>query len=1430
MAHANPPSSLFLSGQSHAGRYLGGRRARSLLAVVAVLAVFVGGVGLDSGSAVAKVKRDGDPPFEIQDFARSGFLLDSAMPAECEGQGWGAEGALWASRYVGSAYVCFGALWDPQSPGDLSLLLGSPGFSGKFWNIYSEGKYFVLMFDIDNDPNDNTDAVRHICISFSPSWQGWEDCVFVRYDGQKYNRQLRVHEHRFSFAEAEFQAGGTVSNFSYLVLDDLADYVFGLAGRMPIVFDYYNGYRMTNDRTPPTRDVSQYRWCGRNYTYHGGYSVAPFAYEMCLTPAVDTGYGTPGKSGLLKVGISPTLKKILENNPSPIDHEITMNYAFIYQNGLHISRSSIIRCGSIVPAGDGHYFECDTRTSIYTDDSTLPKSRIVGIRMGNFTTAPPRPPSVRLVALEVTQGIQDWGNNLTLVKDRRTVVRAFIETLPGLQRSIAADLHGRKVSGGTLGKSSTPPVNSNESIIVRANVASRRGDIDASLNFVLPDEWASLSESEELNLELRFRKSVDSNCNMKTLYLPHNPCEVNVEFAEVAEHKIVMVPLLAEDLDGTVTPVPPEMLEEQFTRIMSLMPLPHQEYAPIGVTEFGLHPFTFGPFKRTEHIDNANYLVWQLKTHAVGMPGEDVQKLIYLGIMEGGPIDENMEDDKIVPAGSGLGFGTRAAGWYAGTSGEDLGADISNFGRNRHIGSHELGHVYNQEHPKRIYSGSSVEVCGRKSSASEEYPYFEQFELLEYKRDEKGEIESHPDGSAKIEKRMEWRPTLGPLGNSATEVWGLDVRFVDPESYAGYDVPSSVIVPNPYKVFSFMSYCDPVKEVDPSAHLYPIKSHKGQGQWMDAFHHELIIEFINETLGQVANQAVEYDSPVQSDLFTGYISFSSEDEPIEIEVFPIFSMLRFPQSDGSGEYTLELRDSSNEIVHSIEFATVESVSDPIPGREDSLEETKRAYFSVILPDPPEYTSFDVLKDGRKLSSISLSPNTPNINVSGPAQDQAFWGDDTIYVSWIGSDLDGDDLLYKLYYSVDGGASYELLSMDTTTTNVGIQASKLKGANEARIGVSVSDGTRSSFAETSVFSVVGHIPEIKIQTPKSGAVFAGSKGFLLDASGYDIEDGGLSSEAFRWTSNIDGNLGTGEFLVVSASDLTPGDHIITVSATDSEELTAYASVDITINSKNMLPVANDDAVPADMEGTILIDVLRNDIDIEGDFKLGTLTIGRLPQNGIAEVSYTAQERPLIRYSSTTRGPDSFSYFICDGLNRCDSAEVVVAFPECTITGTHGDDTLVGTSGDDVICGLGGNDTIDARAGNDIIDAGPGNDTIYGRDGDDTIYGRAGDDFILAHRGDDTIYGGPNNDIIYGGGGEDTVLGEDGSDELYGEADNDILYGNGDSDKIHGGRGNDIIYGGSGDDTIRGNAGSDILYLGPGADIPFGVSSEDTIYDS
>ena len=1046
-------------------------------------------------------------------------------------------------------------------------------------------------------------------------------------------------------------------------------------------------------------------------------------------------------------------------------------------------------------------------------------------------------PLVQVIRLEVTQGVQNWNNDLTLVRNRSTVVRAFMETATGEQREITARLEGQKKSADdtTLFVETTYPVNQGQSITVMPNVAEpeRRGDIDASLNFELPEHWTDLEADEELRLELVFDPGSNHNCEEDTrIALTADRCVVEVEFVEVDPPGIVMVPVPVanpDNADGTPDWPSIRDLMEQFSRIESIMPFPPLAYdsvggeTPVQVTNRGgqIVNVDFGPFPRDTDLsddsdpedaeDPGNVLPGLLELQRTVLREDENEpelENVYLGVLTGNA-DTRADGNNPNRVGGAAYLEGFAGAWF--TEGIDGGGSTdgeAHYGRFRNVGGHELGHTLGEQHPADE-DGARGE-CGERDSTVE-------YEFMESVTIDEGDVDDVDDDVIEV------RPVLGPLGDVNTEVWGLDTRYVSRSfrgAYAFDAIYDNLAVSNPREVFSFMSYCEPVVM-------------ESQGTWMDRFHHQRIIDNYRVSESQPSSGQADSEgesASVSSDMFAGSVLLSSSGAATGVEFRPVFSWNRSPVASGDGDYVLELRDASGAAIRSVRFGAYEAMAVVSSDGNALPREERRASFAVVVSNPPVYESFAVMKDGVEVGSVSRSRNAPSISVSGPSSGDVFSNDGTVSVSWVGSDADGDDLVYRVYYSTDGGSTYRILSLMTEAASKSFSAMLLEGSSRARIGVSVSDGTRSVFAETPVFSVAGHAPEVWIESPAGGAVFAEEQGFVLDSSGYDIEDGLLAGSALSWTSSIDGNLGTGKFLVLSAADLTSGSHTITLTATDSDEMTATASVDITITDRNMLPIANDDEAFGGLQETLQIDVLANDTDIEGDFDLSTLTVYDQPRLGIAEVSYTAQGLPVIEYSPITGGEDTFSYYICDGLYRCDTAEVVVVFPDCTITGTRGSDSLVGTPGDDVICGLDGDDFIDGKAGNDLIYAGFGEDVVAGRTGDDTIYGGPGNDLILGHRGDDTIYGGLSNDRLYGGGGDDTIYGGEETDEIYGEADNDILYGNDGPDKIHGGQGNDIIYGGKGNDTIRGNAGADTIYPGAGSDAVLGNSPSDNVIEN
>lgn len=1015
-------------------------------------------------------------------------------------------------------------------------------------------------------------------------------------------------------------------------------------------------------------------------------------------------------------------------------------------------------------------------------------------------------PTVNLVGLEVTQGAQNWAGTLDLVRNRKTVVRAFFETLTADEQvKVTATLRGHTSSGTDLG--SRNPINPGRSVTVSTNVveAKHRSNINSSLNFVLPLDWTNLGENETLFLSLDFPDNVSVNCQERLV--PMETCSANVSFTEVAPPNIVMVPVPII-LDGDTEPTTPDILDllSQFRRIQSIMPFPFQHILTPESISFETLNFIddFGPFNQTTE-DIGDLEDWSV----IDLMMVNARLIEFL---EDAEIDVNETPTKFLGVllgesasrliGVAPGLNSDVASWY--TEGiNERGEEY--FGQDRNVGSHELGHTLGQLHPGRHPGGDESlpleGVCSEGATGGDiEYEYF-----------------GDPNPNNDIAELV---ALLGPLGDVDTEVWGLDTYFADRRQFPRWqDNLYGLIVSDPREVYSVMSYC--------------MGNSRTQALWMDAFHHERIIRMFSGASGVSTAEAVGdsgQGSKKPSDIFSGTIVLSPEGVETGASVNRIYSRPRIAKTPESGDYVLELLDISGNTMRSIVFEATQPIANIIPnGDEDLTEEPGFASFALTVTDPPYYSSFAITKLGREIAAFSRSSNAPTVSIEGPREGQNFDNNDTISLSWTGSDADNDDLTYRLYYSTDAGLAYRPLSLETSSTSKVFAASKLKGSRSARIGISVSDGTRSSFAETPIFSVSGSAPDVWIEAPMSGTGFSENQDFVLDSTSYDLEDGLLPFTSYNWKSDLDGNLGIGRYIVLSAADLTSGKHNITVTATDSSGMTADASVGIVINLRNTLPEANDDIISVAPDTEVLLDVLGNDMDLERDVDISSFRIIHHPTLGFAQIHRSQNGYYSIKYFSNTSGRDSLQYVICDAVSRCDAAEVNidVGLADCTILGTEGDDVIEGTSGDDVICGLGGDDTIDAGGGDDVIRGGFGDDTIYARAGNDIIYGEIGNDFILGHNGADTIYGGLDDDIIYGGGDADRIFGGHGQDRLYGEADNDTIDGGDGSDTIHGGRGDDTIRGGDGDDTIRGNTGADAIEPGKGTNTLLGVSPEDTI---
>ncbi|WP_224248907.1 PKD domain-containing protein [Hyalangium gracile] len=95
------------------------------------------------------------------------------------------------------------------------------------------------------------------------------------------------------------------------------------------------------------------------------------------------------------------------------------------------------------------------------------------------------------------------------------------------------------------------------------------------------------------------------------------------------------------------------------------------------------------------------------------------------------------------------------------------------------------------------------------------------------------------------------------------------------------------------------------------------------------------------------------------------------------------------------------------------------------------------------------------------------------------------------------------------------------------------------------------------------------PTARILSPENGATLRGAGPHELAGLATDPEDGPLSGTALRWSSSLDGELGTGTPL---SARLSAGEHRLSLDVTDSGGKQARAQLSVTVIIENQPPVA------------------------------------------------------------------------------------------------------------------------------------------------------------------------------------------------------------------------------------------------------------------
>ncbi|MBI5877175.1 MAG: DNRLRE domain-containing protein [Chloroflexi bacterium] len=354
--------------------------------------------------------------------------------------------------------------------------------------------------------------------------------------------------------------------------------------------------------------------------------------------------------------------------------------------------------------------------------------------------------------------------------------------------------------------------------------------------------------------------------------------------------------------------------------------------------------------------------------------------------------------------------------------------------------------------------------------------------------------------------------------------------------------------------------------VFPAAGWYDIMTYCGTGaqpyrnKWLSLYTYEHLFDYFDPNPAAVSSAGFSTRAISPSG---NYLRVMGRIYSGTAELRPFYRLsLPSGSSDhaGSGAYTLELHNASGTVMFTRYF-------DPL-GHDGAPDEF--GAFLEIVPLTSGVARIVIRAGTLEIASRNVSAHAPTVAVVAPNGGETWSGAGAETISWTGSDLDGDPLYYTVQYSRDGGATWQAFAVNITQTQITVDAADFGGTSNARVRLTASDGVNTAQdASDGAFTIGRKAPELWLSGETDGAWFEPGQVVSLQALATDVEDGPLSGSALTWTSSLQGSLGSGSYL--ARNNLLPGTHVISVTALDSDGMSANATITIFIGHRTYLPL-------------------------------------------------------------------------------------------------------------------------------------------------------------------------------------------------------------------------------------------------------------------
>ncbi len=213
--------------------------------------------------------------------------------------------------------------------------------------------------------------------------------------------------------------------------------------------------------------------------------------------------------------------------------------------------------------------------------------------------------------------------------------------------------------------------------------------------------------------------------------------------------------------------------------------------------------------------------------------------------------------------------------------------------------------------------------------------------------------------------------------------------------------------------------------------------------------------------------------------------------------------------------------------------------------------------AVPIPGSGSYIRIKGLRGD--VSEVPISPNAPVVTSVATTDT----GDATL-IEWSASDPDGGDppLFDVLWSTPTGGWIHAATAVDGTSLEVPHDA-RFPGGDVV-VKVVANDGVNTGEAQSEPFAAPTHDPLLFATGVPEGGASEQYDTVLLQAHLVDPESSAAAPESVRWSSSIDGDLGSGTLL--RTRDLSVGTHTIEVQAADGDGNVAIHSVELDITPR------------------------------------------------------------------------------------------------------------------------------------------------------------------------------------------------------------------------------------------------------------------------